>query len=322
MMQRVLVTGASGFVGRALVAELLHRRFDVTAAARSAIAPDSRARVVHVADLGSATDWQPALRGCDVVVHCAARVHMLADRASDPLEAFRTANVDGSVRLATQASLAGVRRFVFISSIKVNGDTTTLGAPFTERSQPAPTDPYGISKSEAEIRLRALADDGAFELVIIRPPLVYGPGVKANFLAMSQWLARGIPLPLGSITMNRRSLVALDNLNDLIITCLQHPAARDGMFFASDGHDLSTAELLRRTASALGTKARLLPIPPTLLRTGAAMLGRRAIWQRLGGTLQCSIEHAREALGWSPPISVDEGLRRAVAGVVAVRSAR
>lgn len=315
MTARVLVSGASGFVGSALVTELRRRDVSVTAAARSALPDNAGARMVQVGDLGPATDWHEALRGCDVVVHCAARVHIMADRAADPLAEFRKANVEGSLRLAKQAAAAGVQRFVFISSIKVNGDATSPGHPFTEADVPAPSDAYGMSKAEAETRLTALAAASGLELVIVRPPLVYGPGVKANFLAMTRWLARGLPIPLGRVTTNRRSLVALDNLNDLIVTCVQHGAAPGCTFLASDGNDLSTAELLRRTAAALGTTPRLLPVPVALLSAGATMLGRHAVWQRLGGTLQCSIARARAVLDWAPPITVDEGLRRAVAPI-------
>ena len=312
---RTLVTGATGFVGRAVVDRLVRDGTPVTAAVRRDPATRIGIREVRVGDLGPATDWTAALEGCDAVVHCAARVHVMSDTSTDPLAAFRVANVEGSVALAKQAAAAGVRRFVFISSIKVNGEGTALGKPYRASDRPAPVDPYGISKLEAEQALQALAATGAIELVIIRPPLVYGPGVKANFLSMARWIARGVPLPFGGVNANRRSFVALTNLVDLIVTCLRHPASVGQVFLVSDGEDLSTGELLRRTARALGVSSRLLPLPSSILAFGAAALGRRDLWQRLGGTLQVDSTPTRERLGWTPPITVDAGLRAAVEGL-------
>ena len=329
-VERVLVTGASGFVGGALSLALVRAGRHVTAAARSEITlPDASVadairsdalRRIRVGDLGADTDWSDALADCSAVVHCAARVHVMSERAADPTAAFRVANVDGSVRLAEMAINAGVRRFIFLSSVKVHGEFTLPGFPFTERDVPVPSDPYGVSKADAEARLREVCGAGGLELAIIRPPLVYGPGVKANFLSMTRWLSRGVPLPFGSVTQNRRSLVALDNLLDLISTCLSHPAAACQTFLAGDGNDLSTTELLRRTAAALGLRARLIPVPAALLARGARLVGRPDLWQRLGGTLQVSIDHARVQLGWQPPLTVDEGLRRAVAARPSART--
>jgi UDP-glucose 4-epimerase len=308
----VLVTGGTGFIGSAVLRALTARpELSVTAAVRRAVELEG-ARVVRVGDLGGDNDWREALAGCDLVIHLAARVHVMRDASSDPLTEYRRANVDGTMRLARQAAAAGVRRFIFLSSIKVNGEATAPGRPFTSEDVPAPADPYGISKAEAEAALRALASETGMEVVVIRPPLVYGPGVKANFLRMATALARGVPLPLGAIEHNRRSLVALDNLVDLITTCMDHPAAANQTFLVSDGEDLSTTALLRRTAAALGVRARLLPVPGGLLMTGAALLGRRGVAQRLCGTLQVDSSRVRRLLGWTPPLSVDEGLLRAV----------
>jgi nucleoside-diphosphate-sugar epimerase len=234
------------------------------------------------------------------------------DESSDPLAEFRKVNVEGTLNLARQAAEAGVRRFIFISSIKVNGEGTPLGSPYRADAQPQPADSYGISKMEAEQGLRALAAETGMEVVIIRPTLVYGPGVKANFLSMMRWLHKGVPLPFGAIH-NQRSLVALDNLVDLIVTCIDHPAAANQTFLVSDGEDLSTTELLRRMATALGKPARLLPVPSWLLEAGASILGKKALSQRLCGSLQVDISKTRELLGWTPPLSVDAALRKTAA---------
>jgi UDP-glucose 4-epimerase len=230
--------------------------------------------------------------------------------AADPLEEFRRVNVQGTLNLARQAAAAGVRRFVFVSSIKVNGEATQLGQPFTADDAPAPLDAYGVSKMEAERGLREIARQTGMEVVIIRPPLVYGPGVKANFAAMMRWLKRGVPLPLGAIH-NQRSLVSLDNLVDLLVTCITHPAAANQTFLVSDGADVSTTELLRRMGQALGRPARLMPVPVSWLKLAAAMVGKQDVAQRLCGSLQVDIEKTRRLLGWTPPLSLDQGLKRA-----------
>lgn len=306
----ILVTGATGFVGRALCASLCERG-PLRIAVRRRVADEWPAGVdVVQASLSPDQDWTGTMVGVAVVVHCAARVHMMQDRAADPLAEFRRVNVEGTLRLARQAAEAGVRRFVSLSSIKVNGDYSQRGRPFTVDQHPEPGDPYAVSKCEAEAGLRLVSQDTGMEVVIIRPPLVYGPGVAANFLAMMRWVSSGIPLPLGGITENRRSLVFLDNLVDLIVACIYHPAAANRTFLVSDDEDLSTAELLRRLAAALGQPARLLPLPAGLITLGAKLVGKPGIAQRLCGSLQVDISNTKALLGWSPPVSVDEGLRR------------
>jgi nucleoside-diphosphate-sugar epimerase len=272
------------------------------------------ASVVTVGDLSAQTDWSSALVGVDAVVHTAARVHVINDKCLNPLAEFCRVNVEGTAALALQAEAAGVKRFVFLSSIKVNGEFTEQGQPFTADDVPAPEDPYGVSKHEAEQLLRQIAAETDMEVVIIRPPLVYGPGVKANFESIMRWLARGVPLPLAAVIQNRRSLVALDNLVDLIVTCLKHPAAANQTFLVSDGEDLSTAELLTRMGAAMGHPARLFYLPPALLKLGASVLNKPGRYQRLCGSLQLDIAKGRQLLGWTPSVSVDEGLRRAAEG--------
>lgn len=310
MLKKVLLTGCTGFVGSSVLTRLCRDGMEVVACSRAEmLKTPSEARYMRVAGLDSSTDWTPALDGGEVVIHSAARVHVMHDQSSDPLAEFRKVNVEGTLNLARQAAAAGVRRFIFISSIKVNGEGTPVNGPYLADAQAAPADPYGISKMEAEQGLRALATETGMEVVIIRPVLVYGPGVKANFLSMMRWLHKGVPLPFGAIH-NRRSLVALDNLVDLIVTCIDHPAAANQAFLVSDGEDLSTSELLSRMGTALGKPARLLPVPSWLLEAGAAMLGKRALSQRLCGSLQVDISKTRELLNWTPPVSVDEALRK------------
>lgn len=318
---RVLVTGANGFVGDATVRRLLQdRSLEVRCAVRASERGGNAHGTASIGTIDGNTDWRTALTSVDVVVHTAARVHMMRDRAADPLVAFRQVNTEGSVRLARQAAQAGVRRLVFISSVKVNGEETLPGQPFRPQDRPAHSaDPYGISKYEAEEGLREVSTETGMELVIIRPVLVYGPGVRANFLSMIRWIDRGLPLPLGAIHGNRRSLVALDNLCDLISCCVVHPKAAGQVFFAADGEDISTTELLQRVAAALGKPARLFPVPMSILKGGARLIGGAGVAQRLCGSLQVDISLNAELLGWRPPVTLDAAL---LATVSAFRAAK
>lgn len=300
----ILVTGATGFVGSALLDALDVHGASVRPVSRRSIA---ELNASSISAINASTDWSNVLEGCSKVVHLAARMHVMQDTAADPLAAFREVNVDGTLNLARQAAAAGVKRFVFMSSIKVNGEQTSIGHPFTPNDAPDPSDPYGISKCEGEEGLRRIAQQTGMEVVIIRPVLVYGPGVKGNFLSMMRWLQKGIPLPLGAIE-NARSLVTLDNLVDLIVTCLHHPAAGNQTFLVSDGEDLSTPELLKRTAAAMGIRPRLIPVPVSVIQAAAALLGKRDVAQRLCGSLQVDISKTRDLLGWSPPVTVAEAL--------------
>lgn len=310
---RILVTGANGFVGSALLQRLDERPdTQVLAGVRSMASladwPDCKS--LELGDLAQTEIDLQSLQGIDVIVHTAARVHVMHEDATDSLAAFRRVNVDGTLRLARVAAEAGVRRFIFLSTIKVNGEETILGRPFTASDRPAPLDPYGVSKLEAELALQELALNSAMEVVIIRSPLIYGAGVRANFRSMLRWLSLGVPLPLGAIH-NRRSLVALPNLLDLLVVCLDHPAAANQVFLVSDDEDISTTELLRRLGGALGSPARLLPVPPGVLRLVAKVLGKGEVMSRLCGSLQVDITNTRMRLGWLPPVTRDEGLRQA-----------
>lgn len=309
----IFVTGAGGFIGKSLCCSLVHHGAAVTACVRSNPrilppgSPIEKLAYREISDISQVSDWSASLRGMDTVVHLAARAHVLRETEPNPIERYRAVNTDSTLLLARQAASVGVRRFVFLSSIGVNGNTTSLGKSFTEESQIAPHNAYAVSKWEAEEGLLKLADESGMEMVIIRPPLVYGPGVKANFFVMMRCLHEGIPLPLGAIR-NQRSLVALDNLVDLIGCCIEHPAAVNQIFLVADGIDLSTTEILRRLGNCLGKPARLLPVPQKIVETGLKCIGRRDLAQKLCGSLQVDISKARELLGWTPPVATDEAL--------------
>ncbi|WP_038059637.1 NAD-dependent epimerase/dehydratase family protein [Thioalkalivibrio sp. ALJT] len=315
MMQRVLVTGATGFVGGAVVQRLAvgGRWVPVAGCRRDASVPED-AELAVTPTLGPEADWSGALRGVEAVVHAAARAHVLHEHSADALKEYRRTNVEGTLALARQAAHAGVTRLVFVSSIGVSGRSSERPLRFDD--EPAPEDDYAVSKWEAEQALVDVSKETGMEVVIVRPPLVYGPDAPGNFGKLMEWVARGVPLPLGAVTRNRRSLVGLDNLVDLLVTCLEHPAAANRVFLAGDGEDLSTTDLLRRVAAAMDRHARLLPVPPGLLRAGARAVGRGEMARRLLDSLQVDISHTRETLGWEPSVSVDEGLRRAVAPLV------
>jgi len=304
-----LVTGGSGFVGRALINRLtLIAGSTVIAPVRNVAStfPEG-VRSIPFTNLDATFNWSEELKDVDCVVHAAARVHVMNDVSADPLAAFREVNVEATLNLARQAAASGTKRFIFISSIKVNGEGAEPGTVYRADDVPAPIDPYGVSKLEAEQGLKELAAVTGMEVVIIRPVLVYGPGVKANFLSMMRWLYRGVPLPFGAVH-NQRSLVAIDNLVDLIVTCSDHPAAANQVFLVSDGEDISTTQLLRKLAGALGKPARLLPIPVWLMSGAAALLGQRALSDRILGSLQVDISKNRQLLGWTPPVTLDKAL--------------
>lgn len=317
---RILLTGATGFVGRSLVKRLLacdlYAR-QIVCSVRNGKAPElDGVEQMIISAIDKRQNWVDILKDVNVVVHCAARVHVMSEAALDPLAEFRRINVEGTLRLAQQAAEVGVQRFVFISSIKVNGEATEFGHPFTADDLPAPQDPYGVSKMEAEQGLRELSFQTGMEVVIIRPPLVYGCGVKANFASMMRWLKGGIPLPLGAITSNRRSLVYVENLVDLISVCVDHPNAANQTFLVSDDEDVSTTTLLRKMAKALGCPVRLISLSPTLIKLAAKCIGKPGIADRLCGSLQVDITKTKELLGWKPKFSLDEGLRRTAMPIV------
>ncbi len=309
---KIVLTGATGFVGGGLVKHISSLEdINLTALVRQDVEFGSNVRVVKTSSLELVEDLVSYLKGHDAIIHAAARAHIMRKGSSDNLSEYQRVNVAGTLNIASQAAKAGIKRFIYISSVKVNGEYTKLGRPFTEFDTPSPQDAYGWSKWEAEQGLWQIQRETGIEIVIIRPPLIYGPGVKGNFANMLRLVKSGIPLPLGAIH-NMRSLVALDNLVDLIITCMEHPKAANQVFLAGDGQDVSTTELLRKIGDAMGKPARLIPVPESMLRMGARLLGREDLAQRLLGSLQVDISKSRELLGWNPPITLDEGLRRCV----------
>ena len=307
---RCLITGAAGFVGGPLVERLHKERIWELAVTTRSAAASFPADVRHFPiEITSETDWTAALDGVDVIVHLAARVHIMDDRAADPLTEFRQINTAATLNLAEQAARAGVKRLVFISSIKVNGEENDR--PFRHDDTPMPVDPYGISKLECEIGLQEISARTGIEIVVIRPPLVYGPGARGNFALLVGLVRKKIPLPFASLK-NRRTLVALPNLVDLIVTGMTHPDAAGQTLLAGDGEDLSTPGLIEGIAAGLGVEPMLLPFPPALLQMGARVTGKSAVYQRLCGSLQVDISHARDVLGWSPVVTPREGLKLAV----------
>lgn len=300
---RTLVTGANGFLGHAVVAALAW----VPGVEPVAGTRDGRGGV-RIPDLGPEADWTGALEGVEAVVHCAARVHQMQDTAADPLAAFGAANTLGTLALARQAAAAGARRFVFISSIKVNGEATAIDRPFRETDAPAPLDAYGVSKRDAETGLAEIAAETGLEVVVMRPPLVYGPNPKANMARLLRWTQRGLPMPFG-LVRNRRSFVSLDNLTGAIAAVVTHPAAAGRTYLVSDQDDLSTADLIRFMAEGLGRRATLLPVPPALLRLAGSLSGRSAEVERLIGSLVVDSSALTRELGWRPAVSAADGVR-------------
>ena len=307
-MVKFLVTGANGFVGKPLCAELLRQGQSVRAALRSANSPVENVEMAAVGSIDGKTDWTEALRGVGVIIHLAARVHVMRETAGDPLAEFLEVNLHGTVNLAQQAARAGVKRFVYVSSIKVNGEQTGATQSFTELDEANPQDPYAISKWQAEQALQRIAQETGLEVVIVRPPLVYGPGVKGNFISLLTAIERGIPLPLAGAN-NARSLLYVGNLVDALIACATHPAAAGQTYLVSDGEDVSTAMLVEKIAKALGRNSRSFYFPPALLRTVATLLGRAEQVDRLFGSLRISSEKIRSELAWTAPYTLEQGLR-------------
>jgi len=307
----IAVTGANGFVGQALCAEALVREVAVRGIVRSTFSLLPNVNNIVVDNIDSMTDWGGGLKGCDVVVHLAARVHVMRDTSDDSLAEFRQVNVACTEHLARSAVAAGVKRFVYVSSIKVNGEETQSGQSYSEQSIPAPQDPYGVSKWEAEQVLHQVAKETGLEVVIVRPPLVYGPDVKGNFAQMISVVAKGLPLPFASVN-NKRSLIYVKNLVDALILCATHPAAAGNTYLVSDGEDVSTSDLLRKLAVAMGKKPRLFSCPVVILELAARVFGKSDQVGRLLGSLQVDSSKIRRELGWMPPFSMDDGLKATV----------
>jgi len=316
---KILVTGSTGFVGKRVLEMASAKNWECLAQVRKATTKKPRAEAVIVPVIDSTTDWLHALSGVDCIVHCAARVHQMQESEAEALVAYNEVNTLGTLHLARQAAALGIKRFVFLSSIKVNGEFTDAGFPFSAEVNQPPTDPYAKSKYDAEIGLKNIAQETGLEVVIIRPPLVYGPGVKANFQSMMSWIKKGIPLPLGAIN-NKRSLVFIDNLVDLILTAAVHRNAVNGTFLVSDDNDISTTQLLNTVAVAMNRPSRLLPVPMSWIKLAATLIAKPQIAQRLCGSLQVDISETKKILNWTPSVSVEEGIKRTVDSFVGNRS--
>ena len=314
--QQILVTGATGFVGQVVCQHLADAGIEVRKALRSS--PDNQLNSCVVGEIDGTTNWTQALAGIDSIVHLAARVHVMKDNSADPLREFRQVNLDGTVNLARQAAQAGVRRLVFISSIKVNGEKT-VGQYFTENDEPAPQDPYGISKFEAEQELRQIAGRTGLEVVILRPPLMYGPLVKANFYQLMNAIYRGWPLPLGSIH-NQRSLLYVNTFADAIRVCLSHPNASGKTFLVSDDRSISTADLVTKLGYFLQRTPRLLNVPVVWMKLGGKCLGKSAVIERLTSSLVVNSNKIRQELDWTSPDSFEAGMQKTVEWFLASKS--
>ena len=297
---RIFVTGINGYIGRNLYAGIKSREgFSVKGSVRKRSSMDSP--FYESGNIDGHTKWKSALQGIDVVIHLAARAHIVRDNSVDPLAEFREVNVAGTIQLANEAASAGVKRFIFISTIGVNGSISD--EPFTENDKPNPNGAYAQSKLEAELKLKEVESLSGMEFVIIRPPLVYGPKAPGNFGRLVRWVAMGRPLPLGSIK-NKRTFVAIDNLVDLIITCTTHPAAKNQVFLVGDNEDVSTTQLLNYVAQAMGKQVFLMPVPPSVLMFFAGLLGKQQQINRLIGSLQINIDKSKSLLGWTPPFAI------------------
>ncbi|HFQ4921619.1 TPA: UDP-glucose 4-epimerase family protein [Vibrio vulnificus] len=303
----ILITGSNGFLGSHIVERIKGQPFILL---DRGIVNKHPMYPFFQCEINSYHDYMKVLQGCQTIIHCAARVHIMDDNEVDPLTLYREANTAGTINLAKQAIDSGVKRFIFISSIKVNGEGTLVGRPFKPEDNHTPEDDYGLSKSEAEKQLVALAKDSGMEVVIIRPTLVYGLGVKANFASLMNLVSKGIPLPFGCITKNKRSLVSVDNLVDLIITCIDHPKAANQVFLVSDDHDISTSEMVREMAIALSKPAWQIPVPIWCYKLVGKLFNKSAVVDRLTGSLQVDISHTKETLGWTPPQSLQEGFKQ------------
>ncbi|GAB1043764.1 MAG: SDR family oxidoreductase [Shewanella algae] len=314
-MKKVLITGATGFVGGFLMAELRENSNVKVLSVVREIKRSVGGHTIEVGDINGSTDYSAAIKGVDVIIHCAARAHIMRDESTEPLAEYRIVNSEGTLNLAKQAVKAGVKRFVFVSTIKVNGEHSLPGKPFKNDDIPAPIDDYGVSKFEAEIQLNELSNATGLEVVIIRPTLVYGPGVKANFASLMNLVSKGIPIPFGCMTKNKRSLVSITNLVDLIITCIDHPKAANQVFLVSDDNDLSTSEMVREMSRALDKTVWQLPIPIWCYKLVGKLFNKTGVVDRLTGSLQVDISYTKETLGWKPPQTQQEGFKQAAQAI-------